>query len=80
MQPISKRKVSEEEKTRRMAIIAAFIQKFIDDNKYSPTIREIAKGTGYKSMASLYEYLGVMRSRGEIDWQKGHRTIKPTKG
>lgn len=56
--------------------IYAFIRQFIDANKYSPTVREICKGVGLKSTASVFCHLQILRRNGRINYVDGlPRTI-----
>lgn len=51
--------------------ILEFIVKYISDNGYPPTVREIGNGVGLKSTASVHNHLQTMRLmrviEGEID-------------
>lgn len=54
-----------------------FIKKFIEKNGYSPTIREIATGTGSKSMETIFTHLRILREQNRIDFIDGKaRTIR----
>ena len=44
----------------------AFIKKFIRENNYPPSVREICKEVGFKSTASVQYYLDKLESDGLI--------------
>ena len=46
------------------------IYKFINDNGYSPTIRELCKLLNYKSTKTIYNYLKVLKNKNYINYQK----------
>lgn len=53
-----------------------WIESYIDENRRSPTIREIAKGIGYKSSAPVQSLLYHLREKEWLDWMDGQsRTI-----
>ncbi len=43
-----------------------FIQSYLDDNGYPPSVREICKELQIKSTASCYSYLSVLEKEGKI--------------
>ena len=47
--------------------IFEFMQKFIAENGYSPTVREICKACGIKSTATAFTYLNQLAERGVIN-------------
>ena len=56
-----------------------FIVDFITNNGYSPSVREISKGTGIKSTSSVYDYLLVLKKIGKINMEENKsRTISLT--
>lgn len=62
--------------TKRMEEYLEVIKKFIKENGYSPTIREIGKELELSSPATIYTMLCRMRARGLIDFQDNkQRTI-----
>ena len=53
-----------------------YITRYVQQNGYPPSTREIAEGTGYKSTASVHVYLKEMREAGLINYVDGcPRTI-----
>lgn len=43
-----------------------FIEEFIEDNGYAPSVREICSKMGFKSTATAYNYLNRMREHGML--------------
>ena len=57
--------------------ILLYIADFIDQNEYSPTIRELCKETGLKSTATIKAHLDRLKRDGYIDFEIGKaRTTK----
>lgn len=53
-----------------------FLVEYITKNGYSPTIREIAEGTGLKAKSRVHHHLSVLEDMGKIHTQNGKaRTI-----
>ncbi|WP_342538316.1 winged helix-turn-helix transcriptional regulator [Sporosarcina sp. FSL K6-1540] len=52
----------------RQQRIYEFILKYIRENQYSPTIREIAVAVGLKSPSTVHGHLDRMRDKGIIDF------------
>lgn len=52
--------------TRRQKDILGFIEAFVDDHAYPPTIREIQEGLGISSTSVVDYNLNVLEQRGEI--------------
>lgn len=48
-------------------LVFDFIQKFISENGYSPTVREICKECDIKSTATAFNYLNSLADRGIIN-------------
>lgn len=60
--------------TRRK--IYDFLVKFITENGYSPSIREICIGTGYNSTSTIYKQLMTLEMMGKIHTkERKSRTI-----
>ncbi|MBQ7567134.1 MAG: transcriptional repressor LexA [Oscillospiraceae bacterium] len=58
--------------------ILAFIQDFIRENGYSPSVREIGDGVGLKSTASVHYQLAQLQRAGLLTADSGkNRTIAP---
>lgn len=57
--------------------IMQFIELFIERNGYSPTVMEIADGSGLASTSTTQRHLNFLKVRGVITWQPSvARTIK----
>jgi hypothetical protein len=57
--------------------IISFIETFVNKNGYSPTVREIADGSGIKSTSTAQRQLEILKAWGKITWQPlVPRTIK----
>ncbi|NMP20838.1 transcriptional repressor LexA [Sulfobacillus harzensis] len=50
----------------RQSDILTFIQSFIDQNGFPPSVREIGAAVGLKSTASVFRYLKALESSGKI--------------
>jgi len=62
--------------TRSQLKIYKYIKLFILLNGYSPTIREIGKGVGLSSTATVQQHLCNLKERGYINFKKDKaRTI-----
>lgn len=60
--------------TRRK--IYDFLVKFITENGYSPSIREICEGTGLRSTSTIYNHLMTLEMMGKIHTkERKSRTI-----
>lgn len=55
-----------EKTAEKCAITLKFIKKFVDDNGYPPTVREICSQVGFKSTASAKYYLDKLEEQGSI--------------
>ena len=60
----------------RYELIKKFITEYVDETGNSPTVYEIASGTGI-AKTSVARYVNSMIERGELD-NCGRRTLKPT--
>ena len=68
-------------RTKNPAYIAAiekYISDYIDENGASPSVQEIAAGTGM-STTNAHRYISHMRETGLLTGEKGHRSIAPQK-
>ena len=52
----------------RQQKIYDFVKVYIEVNKYSPTMREIATGVGLKSPSTVHGHLDRMRENGYVDF------------
>jgi len=67
--------------TRKQMQVLQIIENFIEEKKYSPTIREVSKAIGHKSPSTVYEMLKKMKKLGLIDWEPDRpRTLTVKKG
>lgn len=59
--------------TRRQREVFDFIRQFIEDNSYSPSLEEIAKGMELSSLATVHKHLSNLATKGIIKrhWNKG---------
>ena len=53
-----------------------FIKKFKEDNRYNPTLQEIADGTGLNSAVSARSWVNRLVKKGLATKTNGHRTIE----
>lgn len=57
--------------TPREVETLAFIEEFIDDNGWAPTVREIGAGLGLGSTSSVYDLLEALERKDRIRRGKG---------
>ncbi|MCC6545866.1 transcriptional repressor LexA [Candidatus Sumerlaeota bacterium] len=59
--------------TRRQREVFDFIRQFIEENSYSPSLEEIAKGMELSSLATVHKHLSNLATKGIIKrhWNKG---------
>lgn len=50
--------------TKKQHNVYQFIQSFIEDNKYSPSLEEIAKGVGLRSIATVHKHIQNLVEKG----------------
>jgi repressor LexA len=50
--------------TERQETILSFIREYINENGYPPTVREIGKGAGLHSPATVHRHLANLESLG----------------
>lgn len=56
--------------------IYSFIRRFIEDEGYSPSYREIANEVGLRSTSTVLYHLDVLASEGRVGYKRGQpRTI-----
>jgi repressor LexA len=48
--------------------IMNFLQKYINENGYSPSVREIADGVFLCSSSTVQRHLEILKAQGEITW------------
>lgn len=66
--------------TKKQEQILNIVTKYIEENGYSPTVREICKKAGLSSPATVYQHLKLLKEKGYIKSDNNkQRTIKPTK-
>lgn len=62
--------------SNKKAEILDFLNRFIHDNGYAPTVREIAQTVGLRSTATVHYHLNALRDEGAISMdQMKNRTI-----
>lgn len=63
--------------TNKQKILYEVIKKFIDENGYSPTVRELNKLTNIKSPSTTFNKLKQLKRQKYISYEAGKsRTIK----
>jgi hypothetical protein len=66
-----------QELTPKQEMVLAFLQKFIDDNGYPPSMKEIADGLNFKSVNGACDHLKRLKAKGRVTMQPGQcRTIQ----
>jgi len=75
------RKKDPNELNKREKAILKYIEKQVKENGYPPSVREIGKGVGLSSTATVHTYITALEKKGYIkkENQKG-RTLKLLKG
>ena len=53
-------------KTTKKQEILDFVTRFIAENKYAPSVREICQAVGLQSTATVHYHLGALRDEGLI--------------
>ena len=61
----------EREITKKQIIILDCIKEFIEENGYSPSIRDICKMSGRTSPATIHSYLKILKRKGYINYIDG---------
>lgn len=56
---------------KRQKQILAFLSQYIQQNKFSPTLKEIADAVGLSSMATVHEHLTTLERKGLITRTRG---------
>jgi len=68
---------NEQYKETGLERVYTFIVKFITENRYSPSVREICEGTGLSSTASVSDHLMELELMGKIEMRRNTaRTIR----
>lgn len=68
---------SETPTTRRQREVLRFIESFIAEHGYAPSVREIGSHLNIRSPNGLKYHLDALRKRGLITWEKGlSRTLQ----
>lgn len=62
-------KLLEERGTAMVKLVYDYLVKFITNNGYSPSVREIGKGVNISSTSIIYHYLYVLEKMGKIRMQ-----------
>ncbi len=66
--------------TEKQEEVLAYIQDFIMDHGYAPTIREIGAAVGLKSTASVSYHLTQLRNKGLLSYEAGKKRAISTPG
>lgn len=65
--------------TPKQKVILDFIEKFINENDYAPSYREIAENFGFSSVATVAEHIENLRLKGYLTSQdNGYRSLRVT--
>lgn len=63
--------------TEKQKEVLEIIKKYIKENGYAPSVRELCDIQGLKSSASMWRHLQFLKQKGYIDYkEKQHRGIK----
>lgn len=63
----------------RQKAVLKFIKDFIDENKFAPSLEEIAFGIGLKNRMGVKQHIDALRLRGFVDYEDGkNRTLRLT--
>lgn len=54
--------------SKRQIEIYEYIKKFLEENRYSPSVREIGKAVGLRSSATVHRHLDKMKEKGYINF------------
>lgn len=54
-------------------LVYDYITSFVRENGFSPTVRDLCKGTGIKSTSTIHSHLKRLRDSGRIDMEPGKR-------
>lgn len=66
--------------TKRQSEVAAYIEEFIANHRYSPSYREIGKRFNFKSLGSVYKHVQALKRKGILDFEgKSSRSIQLAK-
>lgn len=57
--------------TKKQKILLDFIDRFIKGNGYSPTLREIMRALGYKSVSTVAKHVDNLVAAGMLDKRDG---------
>lgn len=72
-----RRDIAKTEEMTGLERVYNFIVKFITENCYSPSIREICEGAKLRSKSSVYEHLMELELMGKIEMRRNAaRTIR----
>ena len=72
---MSKVKVKKGERT--LYKVYDYIVEYMTDNGYAPSVRDICRGVGLKSTATVYHYLEILVDLGKIEMKEySPRAIK----
>ncbi len=62
--------------TPKQKQILDYIEKFIEDNGYSPSYREIAENFAFSSVATVAEHIENLRLKGYLSSEAGYRSLQ----
>ncbi len=62
---------------RRDEEFIAWLNWFVREHRYAPSIRDIAKAFGYRSTGSVSIWMQRLRDEGKVEWRNGEaRTLR----
>lgn len=65
--------------TKRQREIIDYIQEFINNNRYSPSYREIGHHFGFSSLGSVYKHINTLKKKGMLlSESKSSRSLAPS--
>lgn len=63
--------------TKRQHDVLEFVREFIDDHGYAPSLGEICRAQGLRSLATAWKHVHALREKGRITMRWNHkRTIE----
>lgn len=70
---MAKRKFTKANVEDTVELVYDYITSFVRENGFSPTVRDLCKGTGIKSTSTIHAHLKRLRESGRIDMEPGKR-------
>ncbi|HHU12979.1 MAG TPA: transcriptional repressor LexA [Clostridiaceae bacterium] len=70
---MTKRKFTKANVDDTVELVYNYITEYIKTNGFSPTVRDLCKGTGIRSTSTIHAHLKRLRDSGRIDMEAGKR-------